>query len=126
MHGSHDLLVAYQDGTANYLNYSGRAMAWEDSAAAQMQAAVSHCLAVAQVMAKAIGSWNEPSLPPLPAGHAQVMALTASGTTFWASARSSAFSRPDRRGIPQRARPSVMQLMVNSATADVSSVSDKA
>lgn len=82
MHGSHDLLVAYQDGTASYVNYSGRAMAWDDDSAEHVRAAISRWLAVAQRIANVIGDWDEPSLPLLPAGHARVLALTTSGPRF--------------------------------------------
>src|SRR6267142_5896966 len=35
--GSHDLLAAYRDGSARYLNYSGKAVVWEDRSDAQIQ-----------------------------------------------------------------------------------------
>lgn len=50
IHEQHDLLVACQDGTANY---SGKTVAWKDGSAAQMRATSNHWLAVAQAMADA-------------------------------------------------------------------------
>jgi hypothetical protein len=82
MHDSHDVLVAYQDGQANYVNYSGGTAAWEGHSDVQMRDAVSHWLTVAQAVTNAIGPWGQVLLPPLPKGHARVLTLTASGPHF--------------------------------------------
>ena len=42
VNGAHDLLAAYRDGSARYLNYSGKAVVWEDRSVAPIQAAISH------------------------------------------------------------------------------------
>lgn len=114
MHGSHDLLAAYQDGTASYVNYSGRSAVWEDSSSGQMQAAISQWLAMAQNIASTIGPWDKPSLPPLPAGNARVAALTASGPHFGQGPQEALSANP----LADRflgAATSVMQLIVNNA-----------
>jgi hypothetical protein len=80
--GGHDLLAAYRDGTARYLNYSGKAVVWEDRSVAPIQSAINDWLAKAQVIVNAIGPWNQPALPPLPPGHARLMMLTPSGPHF--------------------------------------------
>jgi hypothetical protein len=41
----HDLLVGYRDGTARYLNYSGKAVIWEDHSDTRIQAAITGWLA---------------------------------------------------------------------------------
>lgn len=43
---------------------------------ASIQTAIDSWLATGQDIANAIGPWDEQSLPPLPAGHARVTALT--------------------------------------------------
>ncbi|HTW04200.1 MAG TPA: hypothetical protein VMF87_28140 [Streptosporangiaceae bacterium] len=73
MHGGHDLLAAYRDGTARYLNYTGKAVVWEDHSVAPIQAAISDWLAKAQVITNVIGPWDQPALPPLPPGQARLM-----------------------------------------------------
>jgi hypothetical protein len=82
MKRSHDVLAAYQDGTARYLNHAGGAVIWEDREPA-IQAAIDDWLAYAQGLARALGtSWTEPSLPSLPPGHLRVLMLTPSGPRF--------------------------------------------
>jgi hypothetical protein len=66
---SHDVLAAYRDGTARYLNHAGGAVVWEDREDVVVQAAVRDWLAVAQGLARVIGTWDQPSVPPLSAGH---------------------------------------------------------
>jgi hypothetical protein len=114
MHQSHDLLVAYEDGTASYVNYTGRTMTCEDVSVARMQDAVHHWLAVAQAMASSIGPWDKPSLPPLPAGHARVAALTASGPHFGQGPGAELSANPTA-GAFLGAATHVMRLMVDNA-----------
>lgn len=78
----HDLLVAYRDGSARYLNYSGKALVWEDHSDVGVQAAITGWLALGQAIADAIGVWDQPSLPPLPAGQARLLMLTPGGHRF--------------------------------------------
>lgn len=82
MNGAHDLLAAYRDGSARYLNYSGKVVVWEDRSVAPIREAIDRWLTVAQEIAKVIGAWDQPQLPPVPAGHARVMVLTPSGPHF--------------------------------------------
>lgn len=80
--GGHDLLAGYRDGSARYLNYSGSALALEDRSQTAIQTAIGEWIAIGQVIADAAGPWEQPSLPPLPAGHVRVMALTPGGPRF--------------------------------------------
>jgi hypothetical protein len=82
MEGAHDVLVAYRDGSARYLNYSGKVVVWEDRSLAPVQAAINDWLAHAQAIAEATGPWDQLALPPVPAGHSRVMALTPGGPHF--------------------------------------------
>lgn len=116
IHGQHDLLVAYQDGTANYINYSGKTVAWKDGSASQMRATISHWLGVAQAMADAVGPWENPAFPPLPAGHGRVMVLTASGPHFGQGPEAALSGEPIASAF-LAAATKVMLLMVNNATA---------
>src|SRR5207247_7904449 len=74
-----DLLVAYRDGSARYLNYSGKVLLWEARSDAEIEAAITGWLAVGQVIADATGVWDQPSLPPVPPGQARLLMLTPGG-----------------------------------------------
>jgi hypothetical protein len=82
MTSGHDLLAAYRDGTARYLNFSGKVAIWEDRSVAPVQAAIADCLTAAQAIADVVGTWDEPSIPPVGAGLVRVMALTPGGPRF--------------------------------------------
>jgi len=82
VHGVHDLLAAYQDGSARYLNYSGTAVVMEDHSESEIQAAIGTWLASGQVIASVTGPWDQLSLPPVPAGYARAMVLTPGGPQF--------------------------------------------
>jgi hypothetical protein len=75
--GGHDVLAAYRDGSARYLNHSGRVAVveepWPETYAV---------VAAGARLAREIGLWNEPALPPLPAGHSRVLLLTPGGFRF--------------------------------------------
>lgn len=78
----HDVLAAYTDGTARYLNYSGAAIVWEDRSDTPIQRAIAGWLAAAETIASAVGTWDQPTLPPVPAGHARLAVLTPGGLRF--------------------------------------------
>ncbi len=80
--GTHNVLAAYQDGTARYLAYSGKALIWEDSSVTEIQMAIGDWLASGQAIADATEAWDQPSLPPLLAGYGRVMVLTPGGPRF--------------------------------------------
>lgn len=114
--GSHDLLAAYRDGSARYLNYSGKAVVWEDRSDAQIQAEINGWVAAGQAIASVIGPWDQPSLPPLPAGNARVMVLTPSGPHF-GQGPAAALSADPLAGSFLTAAASLMQLIVSRAMA---------
>lgn len=112
--GSDDLLAAYRDGSARYLSYSGKAVVWEDRSDAQIQAAINAWLAAGQAIASVTGPWDQPSLPPVPAGDARVVVLTPSGPHF-GQASAAALSADPLAGPFLTAAASLMQLIVSRA-----------
>ena len=116
VNGAHDLLAAYRDGTARYLNYSGKAVVWEDRSVAPIQAAIDDWLASAQAIANAIGAWDQSARPPVPAGHARVMMLTPSGPCFGQGPAPDLLADP-MAGPFLTAAARLLQLIVTRATA---------
>jgi hypothetical protein len=110
----HDLLAAYRDGSARYLNFSGRALIWEDRSDARIQAAITIWLTAGQVIADAIGVWDQPSLPPLQAGQARLMTLTPGGHRF-GQAPVAALSQDPKADPFLTAATSVLQLITSRA-----------
>jgi hypothetical protein len=114
--GAHDLLAAYRDGSARYLNHSGKAVVWEDRSVSQVQAAIGTWLARGQVIAGATGPWDQPSFPPLLAGHARVMVLTPGGPQFGQGPMAGLSADPVA-GPFISAAFSLMQLIISRAMA---------
>lgn len=79
--GGHDVLAAYADGSVRYLNHAGGASVF-DGGPPEVVASVGPLLAAGQVVADAIGPWNEPGLPELPSGHTRFTMLTPGGFRF--------------------------------------------
>ena len=79
---AHDLLAAYDDGSARYLNQSGRVLVWEGSSAADVREAIATWIEVGGVIAERIGPWEEPTFPALPPHQLRLMMLTPSGPHF--------------------------------------------
>ena len=71
-------------------------------------------LARGQVIANIIGPWDQPSLPPLPAGHVRVMVLTPSGAHF-GQGPAAALSADLVAGPFLTAAASLIQLIVSRA-----------
>lgn len=113
--GVHDLLAAYRDGTARYLNHSGSALALEDRSETAIQAAIGDWIVIGQVIADAAGPWEQPSLPPLPAGHVRVMALTPGGPRF-GQGPAPALSAEPLAATFLNAATALLQLLVGHAT----------
>ena len=83
VNGHHDLLAAYADGSVRYLNHSGKAAILEPGATGpQLAQAARGFLTATGLVADVAGPWDQPSLPPLPDGHARVTALTPGGIRF--------------------------------------------
>ncbi|HLY64752.1 MAG TPA: hypothetical protein VKU60_04380, partial [Chloroflexota bacterium] len=117
MRKGHDLLAAYRDGTARYLNYSGKAVIWEDHSDTRIQAAITDWLTAGQLIAGTIGVWEQPSLPPLPAGEARLMMLTPGGHRF-GQAPVAALSQDPKAGPFLAAATRVLQFITSRAVSN--------
>jgi hypothetical protein len=111
----HDVLVAYPDGTARYLNYSGAALVWEDRSGTPIQHAIAGWLAAAETIASAVGTWDQPTLPPVPAGHARLAVLTPGGPRF-GQGPPGPLSQDRAAGAFITAATNLLQLLASHAT----------
>jgi len=110
----HDLLIAYRDGSARYLNYSGKVLVWEARSDPEVGAAITAWLSAGQVISDAIGVWDRPSLPPVPPGHARLLMLTPGGHRF-GQAPAAALSSDPTAGPFIAAATRVLQLITSRA-----------
>lgn len=78
----HDLLVAYADGTARYLNHAGGVAVIDDVMLGGLSEAVQTWLGVGQRLAGIVGLWDKAILPPLPPGQTRILMLTPGGFRF--------------------------------------------
>lgn len=112
--GAHDVLAAYRDGTARYVNYSGQAVVWDDRSDQQVQAAINRWLIAGQVIANTVGPWEEPSLPPVAAGDARLMVLTPGGPHFGQGPAARLSASPRARPFATAAT-SLVELIISRA-----------
>lgn len=78
--GGLDTLAAYEDGSARYLNFSGKGIVW-DATDPAVEDAINRLIATGTAIAKQIGPWKG-ERPPLPEEHARISLLTPSGIHF--------------------------------------------
>jgi hypothetical protein len=76
-----DVLAVYEDGTARYINYSGKLVIWE-SATDDSDKLVKDLLAAARMVVENIGPWPDERLPPPVEGNARLTFLVADGLYF--------------------------------------------
>jgi hypothetical protein len=76
-----DVLAAYADRRARYLNWSGGAVIW-DAPDPRFDADIAAVLDAGNVIAQRIGPWEGPRRGPPPTGHVRLNLLTPSGLLF--------------------------------------------
>ncbi len=113
---SHDILAAYEDGSCRYLNHSGKAAVIDDRSIEELQLAVRKWLDVGASLVQAIGPWDRPELPSVPAGHMRIMVLTPSGPHFGQGPQQQMMADPMAASFVQAAT-SLLEIVV-SLTVD--------
>src|SRR5262245_26900215 len=98
MNGGLDVLAAYTDHRARYLNFSGSAILWE-APDARLDGRIDALLAEGRKLVQRVGVWQG-DRPPLAAGRGRISMLTPSGLHFGEGPRS---------GLTQDAIGPVMQ-----------------
>jgi hypothetical protein len=98
-----DVLAAYADGSARYLNWSGAAIVWE-APDPRFQPHIEAVLRAGAAIAQRIGPWEDPRRGPPPTGHIRLNLLTPSGLHFgegrWMPSRGTRW--PGRSSPPRR------------------------
>lgn len=76
-----DMLAAYVDHSARYINYSGAAVLW-DHADPSLDDAIDELLDAARAILQQIGPWEGPRPPAPPTGQARISMLAPGGLFF--------------------------------------------
>ncbi len=76
-----DTLAAYKNGTARYLNFTGKMIFW-DSPMAESNAIIEQLFAASQKVVEQIGPWDSERLTPPPAGSVRLTFLVSDGLYF--------------------------------------------
>ncbi len=76
-----DVVAAYQDGTARYINHSGK-MVIGDTRDPVIQGIISDLMSVSQTVVDNIGPWDKPRLPPPEKGLFRMTFLATDGLYF--------------------------------------------
>ena len=76
-----DVLAAYEDGTARYLNYTGKMIIWE-TRTAESDRLISELFSAGNTVVKQIGPWNQPRRPFRGEGMIRMSFLVTDGLYF--------------------------------------------
>jgi hypothetical protein len=76
-----DVLAVYEDGSARYINYSGRLIIW-DAVTDESHRLKEELFIAAEAVVKQIGPWEDERLPPPVTGNARLSFLVADGIYF--------------------------------------------
>ena len=77
-----DVLASFQDGTARYINQTGKILIWETTTDAQTNELTSDLFIKSQQVVDQIGPWNKPRRPPPATGNARISFLVSDGLYF--------------------------------------------
>ncbi|MEP6648231.1 MAG: hypothetical protein ABJC12_14170 [Saprospiraceae bacterium] len=88
-----DVLASYRDGTARYINYTGKMLIWEanDETSSEITA---HLFRDSENIVASIGPWNKPRLPHPVKGNVRITFLTSNGIYFGEGEARSFFNDP--------------------------------
>lgn len=118
MEGGRDTLAAYEDGSARYLNYSGRAIVWDAPGRdIEVDARIGALLQSGRALATMIGPWVG-ARPPLGAGNARISLLTPSGLHF-GEGPFGALTQDPMAGPVFRAGAALMRALIERASREL-------
>jgi len=76
-----DVIAAFKDGTARYINQSGKMIIWE-AATAESATLINHLFNESTTVVSKIGPWNDKRLPAPAAGYVRLNFLVSDGLYF--------------------------------------------
>jgi hypothetical protein len=76
-----DVVASYQDGTARYINYTGKLVVWETTTEASAKL-TKELFSQSELIVSKIGPWNEPRRPHPAKGNVRITFLVSDGLYF--------------------------------------------
>lgn len=89
-----DILASFSNGTARYINQSGKIIIWETTTDANANAITSDLFAKSQQIVAQIGPWNKPRKPQPAKDMARISFLVSDGLYFGEASINTLFSDP--------------------------------
>jgi len=77
-----DVLASFKDGTARYINQSGKMLIWETTDDSIANAITNNLFANSETIVNQIGIWDKPRLPQPPTGKVRITFLVSDGLYF--------------------------------------------
>jgi hypothetical protein len=106
----HDVLAVYRDGSARYVNYSGKVAVLEPPSSPALHAAAVAVIVAAGPLGAVVGLWDGDELPAIPSGHARLVLLTPGGFRFGQGSPAALWNDPSGGTVLTRATQLVMLL----------------
>lgn len=82
LEGGLDMLASYADGTARYINQSGKLLVWETTDDGTANGLTRDLFAAGATVLPQIGPWDKPRLPHPPAGTTRISFVVSDGLYF--------------------------------------------
>lgn len=77
-----DTLAAYLDGSARYINYSGKIIIWESNPLSKIQSLIDEFMEISRHIVKQIGPWDQPRKENPETGFLRLTFLVSDGIYF--------------------------------------------
>ncbi|MFZ1307515.1 MAG: hypothetical protein WAT20_02260 [Ferruginibacter sp.] len=77
-----DVLASFKDGTARYINYTGKMIIWENTTDVKANELKDDLFAKSEEVIKLIGPWDQPRKPPPAKGNVRLSFLLSDGLYF--------------------------------------------
>lgn len=111
-----DVLAAYQDRTARYINYSERMIIWENANDAAIEGKIAELFRTSGELVSRIGPWDKDRLPQPKNGEAKITFLVTDGLYFGFGPFDALYKDP-MGGRVLTAASELMALLINKSLA---------
>jgi hypothetical protein len=92
--GGLDVLASFSNGTARYINQTGKILIWENTTDARANELTSDLFAKSRQIVDQIGPWDKPRKPHPPRGNTRITFLVSDGLYFGEGSSNAFFADP--------------------------------